>query len=156
MRYFIGKYVLDIDVARTRAYYEAAQDFSCTCTGCRNFAQAVRYLPDEVKAFFERLGMDMKKPAEVFAIYKNGDHSVYYGGFFHICGTILEGPNTLVQIDEKHSTVDKTAVCSLSDVFEFYFQEECYLLDEQFPRPVFQMEVYMTLPWVLQGVECDY
>ena len=62
----LGGYRLAVDVEKTRAYYAAhpLPWVTCTCGGCRNFVQAVNLLPEEVKAFFDRLGVDPEKPAE--------------------------------------------------------------------------------------------
>ena len=156
MRHSIGKYVLDIDVARTRAYYENAGRITCDCIGCRNYELAVEHLPGNIKDFFEILGIDIRKPAEISVNCKRRDGNLFYSGFYHICGTIEEGKNTLIQVSENVFHFDQAYFCSLADKFQISFQQECYLVDEYFPRPVFQMEIFADIPWVLPGVECDY
>ncbi len=45
--FVFGPYRLEVDVEATRAYYAAHNEpwIICTCAGCRNFAQAVKLLP---------------------------------------------------------------------------------------------------------------
>lgn len=87
----LGSYRLAVDVERTRAYYAAHPQLrvTCTCGGCRNFVQAVKLLPEEVKAFFAQLGVDPEMPAETCwypgtKTQSNGD------AWYHLCGTIVE------------------------------------------------------------------
>ena len=55
----LGGYRLLVDVEATRAYYAAYNEpwITCECDGCRNFAQAVKDLPQAVKDFFDALGL---------------------------------------------------------------------------------------------------
>ena len=63
----LGNYRLAVDVEATRAYYTAHHESwsTCQCAGCRNFAQAVRKLPQAVGDFFETLGLDQIGRAHV-------------------------------------------------------------------------------------------
>ena len=47
MLFEIGQYRLDIDVPKTRQFYETADvvSKSCSCDGCLNFERAVSKLP---------------------------------------------------------------------------------------------------------------
>ena len=55
-------YKLDIDVERTRQFYESAPYDACQCAGCRNFCRAYQTLPAHVPDFFQRLGIRLDCP----------------------------------------------------------------------------------------------
>ena len=63
MLFEIGQYRLDIDVPKTRQFYETADvvSKSCSCDGCLNFERAVSKLPPVIISFFTNLGVDMRK-----------------------------------------------------------------------------------------------
>ena len=89
----IGIYQLDIDVEQTAKFYANANGSPspCGCDNCRNFERAIRLLPDSVKQFLQAMGIDPALPAETFATHAPSKDTVHYGGFYHICGTILKG-----------------------------------------------------------------
>ena len=145
----LGNYLLAVDVEKTRAYYAAhpLPWVTCTCGGCRNFVQAVKLLPEEVGAFFARLGVDMEKPAETSwfpgtRTEANGD------AWYHLCGRILE------RVDPGENG-RSAAWLDVTEKFSASFEPECWLLPEDFPRPCFQMDVIFQLPWVLEEENPD-
>ncbi|MDE6642276.1 MAG: hypothetical protein K2K63_17335 [Acetatifactor sp.] len=125
MEFQLGQFHLDIDVQKTRSFYRKSANVSesCSCPGCRNYENAAGILPDEIKCFFNSIGVDIKKPAEVYVNSAHSDGSLLYGGFYHLCGT---------------------------NGFYVSFQEDCSLVEADFPAPVLQMEIEATIPWVLQ------
>lgn len=145
----LSGYRLAVDVEKTREYYAAhpLPWVTCTCGGCRNFVQAVKLLPEEVKAFFARLGADPEKPAETSwfpgtKTESNGD------AWYHLCGEILE----MARPDENQMC---GGTLQVSENFSAMFGPECWLLPEDFPRPCFQMDVVFQLPWVLEEENPD-
>ena len=62
MLFEIGQYKLDIDIAKTKRFYDSADRVSqyCTCDGCLNFEKAVDFLSPAVRTLFAELGVDMK------------------------------------------------------------------------------------------------
>lgn len=139
-----GGYRLLVDAEKTREYYAAhpLPWVTCTCNGCRNFVQAVKLLPEEVRSFFAQLGVDPEKPGETswFTLTPaeaSGD------AWYHICGTILAGGEA-PEGQRFNEWLDVT------EKFRAAFSPECYLLPEDFPRPCFQMDVAFALPWVLE------
>lgn len=145
----LGGYRLAVDVEKTRAYYAAhpLPWVTCTCGGCRNFAQAVKFLPNEAKALFAQLGVDPEKPANTSwfpgtEAESNGD------AWYHLCGTILER----VEPPENQRFGEWL---DISEDFRAAFGPECWLVGEDFPQPCFQMDVIFTLPWVLEEENPD-
>ena len=50
----IGQYKLDIDIAKTKRFYDSDDRVSqyCTCDGCLNFEKAVDFLSPAVRTLF--------------------------------------------------------------------------------------------------------
>ena len=91
MIFQFGQYKVDVDVEKTRLFYEKAVPVGeyCSCDGCQNFEKAVEVLPESVKAFFSELGVDLKRISECYVYHANKDGNLCYGGVCHICGTLL-------------------------------------------------------------------
>ena len=143
--FVFGPYRLEVDVEATRAYYAAHNEpwIICTCAGCRNFAQAVKLLPQPVKDFFAQLGLDPEKVNEL--CYYNGNQSSIIGdGWYHLVGAGLEGSS-----QPGDHVLFPAGWYELAEGFSVGFQNHCDLLPEDFPRPCFQMHFNYTLPWLL-------
>lgn len=137
-------YVLDLDTARTRAFYQAAEENNCTCQGCRNFRAAVPLLPPAVADFFHLIGAEPRKAAELTPYFSEDEHTLYCGGFYHLCGRILHTPSSGPQ--GQSSPAEHT----VAQGFSVFFQDEIHLLEAEFPSPVLQMEISAAVPWVLR------
>lgn len=156
MIFTFGSYTLDIDVERTQAFYSRhdieTTGEKCTCAGCQNYDKAILQAPVAVLEFFQSLGIDPCKPAEVYDLMggdldENG--KMYYNGFYHVCGTRLQGDNAWVNVtgDMKHLEIEK--MYAVDDGFKVSFEESVLMLHEEFPTPVLQIEIDAHLPWVL-------
>ena len=68
MIFQFGEYKIDVDVEKTRQFYDRAKTVSegCQCDGCLNFERAVDKLPQNIRDFFSALGVDMKKICECY------------------------------------------------------------------------------------------
>lgn len=147
-----GEYEIDVDIQKTRSFYENAKFISeeCSCDGCQNFEKAVDVLPQSVKVFFSDLGINMKKICECYVNVVNEDESLLYGGFCHICGTLLSGNGAWVKIDKNTAYWKKDSTFSVSQNFHISFQDNISLLEKDFPLPVIQLEISANIPWVLE------
>lgn len=156
MEFQFGPYTLDIDIQKTRSFYQKASALTagCDCPGCRNFEKAAQSLPDEINRFFNALGIDGKKPAEVYVNMVKGTGLVEYGGFYHLCGRVLSGESAWVTVEcnKKARTAvwDPSKTYAVSNNFHVSFREDCALVEDGFPEPVLQMELEAYLPWVLE------
>ena len=155
MIFRFSNFVLDVDVDRTRAFY-AREDVEttsekCVCAGCRNYDKAILQAPAAVLAFLESLGIDPRKPAEAFDVMGGLDENgnVWYNGFYHVCGTRLEGEDAWVHTSENSMHLDGDRMYAVDEAFKVSFEEQVVLLHEGFPTPVLQMEIDARLPWVL-------
>ena len=89
-----ANFVLDVDVERTRAFYERTDiptmSQQCDCINCQNFDKAILKASDKVLNFLRCFGIDPQKPAETFnvpgCLEKEG--TIWYNGWYHICGSI--------------------------------------------------------------------
>jgi len=61
MIFEFGQYQVDIDVDKTRLFYENAPLVSegCSCSGCRNYENAIMGISSEITGFYYDLGVDM-------------------------------------------------------------------------------------------------
>ena len=135
-----GPYRLEVDVEATRAYYAAHNEpwVTCTCAGCRNFARAVKALPQPVKDFFARLGLDPEKVNEL--CYYTGTAGTIAGDcWYHLVGRVLE-----------EAPLPGEYPYDLAEGFSVGFKNPCDLLPEDFPEPCCQMNFGFVLPWVLK------
>lgn len=157
MIFNFGQYRIDVDVDKTKFFYEKATRVSegCSCVNCQNYEQAEEYLPELVQRFFDTLGIDYKKACECYVNCSNNDGTLFYGGFYHICGTMLSGNSAWIDVNENCSHLDESAMFKITDDFKVSFQDEVSLLEEEFPNPVIQIEFLANIPWVLKG-ECPY
>ncbi len=154
MRLEFGPFVLDADPGRTRAYYETDPGIGCECAGCRNYKRAVAELPAAVRDFFSALGIDPAKPAEVYVNCTNADRTLWYGGFYHLCGTLIQGQGGwhVIASDEtgRTSAWDRESCWPVDERFHVAFTKDIALLEPGFPQPVLQLEIDASLPWLLE------
>ena len=150
MIFIFDDYKLDIDVNRTRRFYETVDSHpGCDCAGCRNFCKAYPLIHDAVQGFFRQLGVDIGKPAEMTAYVSRDGNTTLYSGFYHICGSIVKSPKLYTQIDETHFQLDHNATIELIPNHFVYFTDNCALIEEGFPTPIIQLELQTHVPWVL-------
>lgn len=152
MKFFeFGQYKIEVDINKTKQFYEKASFVSegCSCKGCRNFEQAVSMLSKRVTEFFSDLGVDMRKVCEVYVNCDNPDGTVLYGGFYHLCGGIIQGKSPWIPTSKTTSFWEEKEAFSIEEGFAVSFQSGCDLLEEGFPTPAIQLEISANIPWVL-------
>lgn len=157
MVFEFGKYILDIDVEKTRAFYLGAARITdgCTCQGCRNYEKWASALSGELSAIFEGMGILPEKSPEVYVNCPNSDGTLFYGGFYHLCGTITQGSEPRKEISVNINAIDEDTFFPLTPDFRAAFTENVALLEKDFPAPVIQMEILATIPFVL-AEKCAY
>ena len=137
MIFEFGKSKVDIDVERTRAFYEseAASVIDCDCEGCQNYLKYCQRMPLQLRDFFTSMGVQPEKVCEIYTT-EEGSRDVYYGGWFHVCGTVIQRSSE----ENQYHCLPK---------FDFYIEEENdYLLEEGFPEPVVQIGMEFCIPWL--------
>lgn len=137
------KYMIDIDVEKTRDFYSRADKITdgCDCSGCRNYEKwaTTSFSCTETRHILKQMGVQMEKPVEVYVNYQNEDGSVFYGGFYHLCGRILQGCEVWNEISEKHKTLNEMVFVELCDGYRVAFTEEIDLLEKNIPAPLIQI-----------------
>lgn len=158
-----ASFAIDVDVERTRVFYERhdipTMSGKCECINCQNFDGAILTMPDTVLSFLRSFGIDPKKPTESFnapgTITSNG--MIDYCGWYHICGSIVEGPETIESVIYTTSPTGKSVKYLWEHEFapdsNFAFTilptNETDLLHAEFPSPVVQLWFNAHLPYVL-------
>ena len=159
MRLEFGHFVIDADPERTQACYQTDPGIGCECSGCRNFERAAGAFPEELQEFFRVLGIDPAKPAEVYVNCTQEDGRLWYGGFYHLCGTLVQGEGGWHTVSKdantKTSAWDRESCWAVDEHFHVAFTEDIALLEPSFPEPALQLEIDASLPWLLEE-ENDY
>ena len=157
-----GDFTVDIDVERTARFYrEFAKTTGeyCSCRGCQNFEKAVLTAPRAVLEFLEKMGIDPRKPAEACdaagEIFDDG--TVYYWGFYHVCGEITECPDCWKSEAPKTESTSDLQQGSMyrpdgTEDFAFGVTDGIIGLEENFPEPCIQLEFDMYLPCAVPGL----
>lgn len=144
---------IDVDVEKTKAFYETAEYITegCECQMCRNFEKAIELVDDDVKAVFQKMGIDMKKAREVWGNSEPKKSKMCYSGFYHVCGRVLEGGFVWEEINDHMSyLIEEKSMFSINEDFKIGFADRIDLLEEGFPEPVVQLEISADIPWVLE------
>lgn len=156
MQFSFGDIFLEVDVEKTKAFYQKAEKITegCQCSGCRNYEQAASVFPDEVKLFFRNLGIAPDKAAEVYVNCPEDDgKTVYYGGFYHLCGTVQEGVSPWQTAGNTENALisywNSEHTYLIVEGYHVGFFNGGSLIEENFPEPVIQMEIEFHVPWVL-------
>jgi hypothetical protein len=148
----IGKWEIEYDKIGTMEAYNKCGSIiqGCYCDGCQNYYIASHFCANEIKIFFEKMGIDITKPIDTNAwgIYKNG--KILYGGFYYIVGKILKGDNCFVENKDTNLYTQKN-MYKINDDLEIGFTFSKSLSNEHFPKNTFQMEILYWVPWMLEN-----
>ena len=87
-----SKFTVDRD-ATIDAYRRSADGLdACACSGCRNFRLArERVFPATFLTLLDELGVDFRKPVEVYQCGRIAPGRHAYGGWYNFVGTLDEG-----------------------------------------------------------------
>ena len=87
MIFQLGRYTIDVDVEKTKDFYASAvaSNEICSCPCCQHFPNAIMSCSTIIVDFLNNLGIDPRKPGEVFGDKYN------CSGWYHIVGTLLNG-----------------------------------------------------------------
>lgn len=140
----IGPWRVAYDREATAHAYErvpASGPERCGCQTCRNFlaARSRNYGPN-LLATLNTLGVDPEREAEVVDYGPIEDQPGYRaaGGWFHVVGRVLDGPPDLTGAGAKGPV--QLAVTRRTSIVPDAFEGQ----------PVFQLEWFGAIPWVLE------
>ncbi|MDO5095718.1 MAG: hypothetical protein Q4D65_04085 [Peptostreptococcaceae bacterium] len=130
----IGKYVLTIDEERTKDYYRnKAKETDCICEGCENYRAFGKLKSHPLADFLKPFGLSIEDCVESSAIYAEDPDFVFYDVWYHCCGEILSVEQEPVNING----------------IDISFSDNCHLLEEDFPLPAIQINLWLKVPWLL-------
>lgn len=131
---------------QTYSEFENSGAESCGCEYCKNYIeQRENVFPEEIKALFNKLGIDYKKEIEIseFAKLENGLY--YYNGWFQFKGDFI-GKDCTVPFPNGGFTFDMTKI---TDKFSIGFRHDNSLTPFRDKNGLVQIEFDCHLPWVL-------
>ena len=128
-------YQAALDAAATQSWYAAAQEWGCTCGHCRNFLALARQkaLPAPILDTLDALGIPPEKATYVGELFTD-EAGIHYQFSYRLCGSILSVP------EQADSAPDAGRCC----------HEPYPYGAPDFPAPHFDLEFFLTLPWVLE------
>ena len=126
-------YSVEVNLEATQNWYAQANAWSCSCGHCRNFLTHARRktLPDVVSAVLEELNIPAEKATYVSELYTDED-GVHYQFSYRLSGTILAAPS---------QEVTGLGRCC---------HEPYPYGAPNFPEHHFDLEFWVTLPWILE------
>ena len=151
MRFKFDDLILEIDVDKTRRFYESLPKITddCSCDGCRNYMLAIEDFPQEVKSFFRKLGIEPEKASEVFTWSSACEsNTAHYGGFYHFCGELIKGKDCWRKIDKSEAIMGE--LHAITSGYFVGFTNRISLAEENLCEPALQMEIdFHRVPWKL-------
>lgn len=136
----LGDFQVEIDETATAEWYAAKGAWSCECSYCRNFLELSKHnkLPEAVHAILKELNIVSEKATYVCEIMPE-DSGHLYQFSYRIAGRIL---------------TEDTAKSTVADWGQVRCCHEIYPHGApDFPTPHFDLEFWVTLPWVLEEKE---
>ena len=135
-------WLLEIDREKTRDAYRQDLGGGCPCAYCQNYREAVKFLPSELVYLLDRFGLSPAKPIDSMRYFENDDGTHFYAVIFNIIGDIRTRPDSSGVHTEDRAT-------KYTDEFQVAFKTDVEF-PRYFPENVFQLEIYIHLPWVLE------
>ncbi|MEV9639564.1 hypothetical protein ABZ756_02550 [Mammaliicoccus sciuri] len=90
----INGYIVKVDKRKTKELYKelplVSEKAHCGCPECSYYARAIMQTTPDIKQFFDQLGIDPRKEAEVWRAAKNEDGTYYYVADYHFMGEIQD------------------------------------------------------------------
>lgn len=150
MVFQFGQYKVDVDPEKTRKFYETQESFfdGCGCDGCRNLEKALALIPQTVKEFFAKLGIDPEKLFDCFAAGQKTEKTVLYQGICFAYGAVLEGKSAWEKAGENRHIWNGETAYPLTEDFRVSF-ENSSVRDKDVSEPAVKVEFTAIVPWLL-------
>ena len=129
-------YLVELDLEAMRKWYSQADAWGCSCGHCRNFLEHAKRntLPGAVSAALKELDIPAEKATYVSELYTDKD-GVHYQFSYRLARTNLAAPS---------QEVTALGRCC----------HEPYPYGAPgFPEPHFDLEFWVTLPWILEEAD---
>ena len=127
---------MEVNLEATQNWYTKANAWSCSCGHCQNFLTHARRktLPDVVSAVLGELNIPAEKATYVSELYTD-EEGIHYQFSYRIAGSILAAPS---------QEVTALGRCC---------HEPYPYGAPNFPEPHFDLEFWVTLPWILEEAD---
>lgn len=136
MEFIFRNTIIETTPAKNAEYYNNIPIISdeCSCDKCHNFVNGVGKLVPEISDFFAKIGIDIKKPESLSALYsEDNGHSICYWAFYELYGSIIEDSND-----------------------QYSITWNCHVSFHKKNSDVIQAEVFFHhFPWILGTPICD-
>ena len=144
-----GNFIIEIDICRTKKFYNELSEIDCNCDGCRNYILATDDFPLEVSKFFKSFCIDPKKATEIITwSSENNGLSLHYGGFYHLCGFLIKGDDLW-----SNGIIDASEMYSINHNYSIGFTKQISLPEKNLTFPALQMEIdFHSVPWKLNKI----
>ena len=129
-------YLVELDLEATRKWYSQTDAWGCSCGHCRNFLEHAKRntLPGAVSAALKELDIPAEKATYVSELYTDKD-GVHYQFSYRLARTNLAAPS---------QEVTALGRCC---------HEPYPYGASNFPEPHFDLEFWVTLPWILEEAD---
>lgn len=126
-------YLVETDLLATQKWYSQANAWGCSCGHCRNFLAHARVnlLPDSVRTVLKEWKIPPEKATYVSELYTD-EAGIHYQFSYRIAGRILA---------DSAQRVPAMGRCC---------REPYPYGAPDFPEPHFDLEFWVTLPWILE------
>lgn len=129
-------YLVEVDHEATQKWYSQADAWGCSCGHCRNFLEHAKRntLPEAVLTTLKELDIPVEKATYVSELYTD-EEGIHYQSSYRMVGTILAQPSQEMTILGRccHEPYPYGA--------------------PDFPEPHFDLEFWVTLPWILEEAD---
>lgn len=130
---------VEIDFESTREWYSRGKEWGCECAHCCNFLELAKkkQLPQQIIELMESFGIRLEQATYVCQLYDD-DKGHYYQFSYRIAGNLVKEANADAAFFAEHigHCCHETYPYGASD----------------FPEPHFDIEFFLTLPWVINDV----
>ena len=129
-------YLVELDLEATRKWYSQTDAWGCSCGHWRNYLEHAKRktLPGAVSAALKELDIPAEKATYVSELYTDKD-GVHYQFSYRLARTLLAAPS---------QEVPALGRCC----------HEPYPYGAPgFPEPHFDLEFWVTLPWILEEAD---
>lgn len=132
---------LEVDINKTKEYYNKDIEL-CHCSYCENYMEACKVMDSSILEFITSLGINSLKPIHLSEFGEVEEKVHLYMGCYHIVGVLIEGEYCT------DSDWNETNTAKIGN-FTLGFNKELMFVQDDYPRPVLQLDFEARIPWVL-------
>lgn len=135
----INNSAIDVDVEKTREYYQL--NSLCDCSCCRNFYMQAKKCFGKLDSFLSEFGISIERPDEILST-ETDDAVMYLSVSYSVCGKLSDsdmqtveirdgGTDLKVVLGDSYVPNEQTGDCFIVSVYNISLP---WVLDEPFPQ----------------------